>query len=77
MTSKPLHFHEPIEDRVRGFLRRHKKEGALWTGDIADALREPTPKVRRALGMLVQFGVVRLVVPGGRGLPSSWISTEE
>lgn len=60
---------ECLPDRIIAFLSRHKKEGAIWTSDIAAAVRQPTAKVRRALFTLALQGVVERVVMGN---PSSW-----
>lgn len=59
----------PIEGRISSFLLRHRKEGALWTSDIAIGLREPTPFIRKILKQMEKSGTVRRVVIGS---PTSW-----
>jgi predicted ArsR family transcriptional regulator len=58
-----------LSDRVTACLSRHRREGALWTADIAARLCEPTAQVRRALERLVKTGAVERVAMGTQ---SSW-----
>ena len=50
------------QDRI--YLRRHHRDGAMGTADIAHGLQEKTPKVRAALLRLEPGGPAR-----GRGQP--------
>lgn len=58
-----------LQDRVIAYLRRHHREGAMWTGDIAYGLKEKTPTVRAALLRLEAAHRVQRVVEGN---PISW-----
>lgn len=54
-------------------MRRWRREGALWTSDIAHGVKLPTATVRRALFALEKAGLVRRVVVGN---PTSWELTD-
>ncbi|WP_026871760.1 hypothetical protein [Inquilinus limosus] len=58
-----------LQDRILAYLRRHHREGAMWTADIAYGVKEKTPKVRAALLRLEAAKAVRRVVEGN---PISW-----
>lgn len=64
---------DSLTQSVLAYMRRHKIEGALWTGHIADAMKRPTYSVRSRLWQLERKGLVRRVVVGN---PTSWIVTE-
>lgn len=61
-----------VENRIATYLSRNMIEGAMWTGDIADGICEPTSTVRAALKRMATRGEVVQMVKGGKGLPSSW-----
>jgi predicted ArsR family transcriptional regulator len=56
-------------DRIVRYLRVCRREGALWTSDIAHGARIATDAARRELGRLEAAGTVRRVVIGN---PTSW-----
>jgi len=61
-----------LQDRILAYLKRHQREGAMWTADIAYGLKEKTPKVRAALLRLEAAKAVQRVVEGN---PISWAVT--
>jgi hypothetical protein len=58
-----------LAERIIAYLARHRREGAIWTGDIAYGLGERTPPVRAALLRLERARMVRRVATGS---PTSW-----
>jgi hypothetical protein len=62
-----------LSERIIAYLARHRREGAIWTGDIAYGLGERTPPVRAALIRLERTRAVRRVATG---TPTSWALAE-
>jgi uncharacterized membrane protein len=62
-----------LAERIIAYLARHRREGAIWTGDIAYGLGERTMPVRAALVRLERARTVRRVVTG---TPTSWALTD-
>jgi len=58
-----------LPDRIIAYLARHRREGAIWTADIAYGIGERTVKVRATLMQLERARSVRRVVIG---TPTSW-----
>jgi hypothetical protein len=58
-----------LPDRIIAYLARHRREGAIWTADIAYGIGERTTPVRAALVRLERARAVRRVVTG---TPTSW-----
>lgn len=58
-----------VQSAVLVYLRRWKVSGALWTSDIAQGVKLPTDRVRRALLILERDKLVRRVADGN---PTSW-----
>jgi DNA-binding IclR family transcriptional regulator len=59
----------PDYDRVFGLMHKWRKEGAMWTKDIAYAAGLPTPRAHLVLKGLLRRGKVRRVASGN---PVSW-----
>lgn len=60
----------PTQETVLAVMRRWRREGALYTSDIAHGAKVKTGEARRALNVLEQRGEVKRVL---RGNPTSWI----
>jgi hypothetical protein len=69
MSEREPLMSSELQDRIVATLRRHHREGAMWTADIAHALKEKTPAVRAALLRLEADKTVQRVVEGN---PVSW-----
>lgn len=64
---------DDLKGSVLAVMRRWRREGALWTSDIAHGVRQSTATARRALIALEKDGTVRRVVTGN---PTSWELTD-
>lgn len=71
MTEKTS---DPLLAVVLTVMRRWRREGALWTSDIAYGAKLPTAMTRRKLEALEKVGAVRRVVTGN---PTSWELADE
>lgn len=59
----------------RSVLSHVKDDDAYWTSDIAWASRLMTKQCLKLLKEAEAEGLVKRIVPGGYGRPSSWLRT--